>query len=197
MTSMYNHSCCIDYLIGSRLHNLVPFAWCHSIRLSSLRALVRFSSWSWRWMFSSIRAWMVSWSSKFNVGRTSRARGAKNSSGFGPLMAALVPGDKNHIFGRWCLSSGKVNPVQREKFVQCRTARCSALCPQRGGDNGLFPRPRVESRRRAALKSIHRFHTSDHNRQSSRTLLYDPLEIFQMLIRHSNFKLNFNNNYSK
>lgn len=94
MTSMYNHSCCIDYLIGSRLHNLVPFAWCHSIRLSSLRALVRFSSWSWRWMFSSIRAWMVSWSSKFNVGRTSRTRGAKNSSGFGPLMAALVPGTK-------------------------------------------------------------------------------------------------------
>ncbi len=36
--------------------------WNSSCR-SSRRALVRFSSWSWRWMFSSIRAWMVSCSS--------------------------------------------------------------------------------------------------------------------------------------
>lgn len=39
-----------------------PLCWNRSCR-SSRRALVRFSSWSWRWMFSSIRAWMVSCSS--------------------------------------------------------------------------------------------------------------------------------------
>lgn len=66
----------------------VPFEWCQSIRFSSLRACVRFSSWSWRWMFSSIKAWMVSWSSKPRLLRDSRARGRNNNNG----LKTLIPG---------------------------------------------------------------------------------------------------------
>lgn len=63
----------------------VPFELCQSIRLSSLRAWVRFSNWSCRWMFSSISVWIVSCSSKLRLCRTSRASGRKKRCGLSPI----------------------------------------------------------------------------------------------------------------
>lgn len=68
-----------------------------------------------------------------------------------------------------------------ENSAQCRMDWHTKLSQQRGGDYSLFLNPLVESCRRAALKSIHQFHTSDHSRQNIRMLLYDTLKYSKRL----------------
>lgn len=72
----------------------IPFELCQSILLSSLRAWVRFSNWSCRWMFSSISVWIVSWSSKLKVCRTSRASGMKIGC-LSPIAVNQTPGTES------------------------------------------------------------------------------------------------------
>lgn len=71
-------------------------------------------------------------------------------------------------------------PFEKEK--RC-TAGMQEHFAQIGGEvttlGRFFPKPWVESCQRAALKSIHCFHTSSHNDQSSRLLLFNLLRIFK------------------
>lgn len=125
-----------SYLYGyCKCRTVIPLEWRQSIRLSSLRAWVRFSSWSWRWIFSSIRAWIVSCSSKLILCRTSRARGTNKSDGL--LMSTSAQG-LCHIFRRQ-IPLKAASESQEMRFAAETVAAVYFICLNtRGGDNCLF-----------------------------------------------------------
>jgi len=88
--------------------------------LSSLRAWVRFSSWSWRWMFSSISAWIVSCSSKLRLCRTISVKGMQSSAGRSPLMASSTSSDAEPAL------TG-ASPSRVREMSRCRNDCCRIL----------------------------------------------------------------------
>lgn len=128
-----------------------PFEWRRSIRLSSLRAWVRFSSWSWRWIFSSISAWIVSCSSKLRLCRTSMASGMNKSKGLNPLIVTSVH-SLCHIFRQVPLRGGSQSCLRKMHF----TAAVNFISlNQRGGDNCLFLSKAVDGELPVVCFKIH------------------------------------------
>lgn len=145
----------------------VPFVWCQSILFSSLRAWVRFSSWSWRWMFSSIRAWIVSWSSKPWPSSTSRVR--KKSAGLSPLI--MTKHTEALSFLHWQLLIAFILGICIPWWLVWQV-----LWAYKGGwERSLIPKPWVESCQRGCFKIhqiiLHKW-TQQHKACLQQDLIY-------------------------